>query len=157
MHSNKKYLLSIVFIMFVFPLLSMIIEGISDHSRTHLIELIGKWFVFWAIGIRLFMAGINQVMRPGFTVQKIFKIDDPQSHAFVRELGFANISIGTLGLLSLFVPQLLLSAAISGGLFLGLAGIHHIIKKPASTNEYIAMITDLLIFLIMLFYVISQF
>ena len=32
-----------------------------------LMPLVGKWFVFWAVGARLFIAGIRQVIQPAFT------------------------------------------------------------------------------------------
>jgi hypothetical protein len=38
--------------------------------------------------------------------------------------------------------------AIIEGLYFGLAGIQHILKKPDSANESIAMISDLFIFLL---------
>ena len=42
----------------------------SDHN---LIFLTGKWFLFWAIGLRLLIAGFKQVIDPGFTLEKKFK------------------------------------------------------------------------------------
>jgi len=39
-----------------------------------LILLIGRWFVFWGIGVRLGLAGMRQVLQPGFTVRESFKM-----------------------------------------------------------------------------------
>jgi hypothetical protein len=69
-----------------------------------LMALVGKWFTFWAVGVRLFLAGASQVFRPQFTLQGILGVKDPGANVIVRELGFANISMGTLGLLSLVYP-----------------------------------------------------
>jgi len=45
-------------------------------------------------------------------------------------------------------------AAISGGLFIGIAGIQHVIKKPISFNEKVAMISNIFIFFIMITFII---
>ena len=60
--------------------------------------LVGKWFTFWGVGARLFLAGLNQVFRPSFTAEEIFEIGDPAVLPIVREIGFANLAIGTFGL-----------------------------------------------------------
>lgn len=83
------------------------------------------------------------------------QIDNKESQVVVRELGFANICMGLLGLFSLFYVQFRLPAAIVGGLYFGLAGMLHIIKKPVSQNEKIALTSDMFIFIIMLVFVFS--
>jgi hypothetical protein len=87
-------------------------------------------------------------------LEHIFKIQHTGSHVIVRELGFANICMGTLGILSLFFIQFRLAAAITGGLYFGLAGLVHIFRKPESKNENLAMGSDIFIFIIVLFYVL---
>jgi len=114
--------------------------------------LIGRWFVFWAVGIRLFIAGIRQVTKPAFTAKEIFNFSGEESFPVIRELGFSNISLGLLGIISLFKVQWCEAAAIAGGLYYGLAGILHVFKKPGSTNEVIAMVSDLGIFVLLAFY-----
>mgnify|MGYP006989339736 CR=1 FL=1 len=47
-----------------------------------------------------------------------------------------------------------MAAAFVGGLYFGIAGINHIIKKPAGLNEWIAMVSDIFIFLVMVAYLI---
>jgi hypothetical protein len=141
--------------MFVLPLVSIAIESIF-FTNSNLIFLTGKWFVFWAIGIRLFSAGIKQATNPAFTLEKIFGIKSKESLVIVRELGFANICMGFLGTVSLFMEQFRLSAAIAGGLYFGLAGLLHVFKKRESKNEIIAMVSDLLIFIVMIIFVIEN-
>ena len=58
------------------------------------------------------------------------------------------------GILSLLKTDWTEIAAIAGGLFFGLAGLLHVLKKPGSTNEVIAMISDLFIFLIIILYLL---
>ena len=147
---NKLYLSTVIFLMFVFPSLSVIIEFYADKSQ--LLDLTGKWFIFWAIGMRLFTAGLRQAINPSFTAEDIFHIKDRASFVVVRELGFANICLGIMGLLSIFVPQSRIVAAVSGGFFFGIAGATHIIKKPVGPNEWVAMVSDVFIAVVMLMY-----
>ena len=149
---SKIYLFSVLGFMLVFPCISIITDNRSDQS---LILLGGKWFVFWAIGIRLFTAGLKQAIKPAFTAEEIFHIKEPASQIIVRELGFANICFGLAGIMSLFIPEWRTAAAFTGGLYLGIAGVYHIIKKPSTANEVIAMISDLFIFLVMAVYLLA--
>jgi hypothetical protein len=105
----------------------------------------GKWFVFWGIGVRLVLAGISQVARPAFTASTIFRIKDTAAEKIVSELGYANVSMGLAGMLSLLSPAWTASAGLTGGLFLGLAGIKHAMNAERSTKENVAMATDLLV------------
>jgi hypothetical protein len=146
---NKPYLTFIILIMFVLPSLSVIIEHYAGKEQSSLISLVGKWFIFWAVGLRLFIAGLRQTLNPSFTAESIFHITNKESFVIVRELGFANICMGAAGIISLFVPQWRMVAAFVGGLYLGIAGINHLIKKPVSLNEWTAMISDIFIFLVM--------
>lgn len=155
MKENKLYFFFTLLFMLVLPVSSIIIDNRSFNHCSTVLFLIGKWFVFWAIGLRLLIAGIKQTINPAFTLQSIFKIQSKESHAIVRELGFANICFGLLGTVSLFAQQFRLSAAIIGGLYMGLAGSYHIIKRPVSSNEIIATVSDVFIFLLMLVFVIS--
>ena len=114
-------------------------------------------FIFYAVGLRLFLAGIKQTTNPAFTAKEIFHIDSPESFPILREIGFANLCFGQIGLISLFLPQWRIVSALGSGLYYGLAGLQHFIKKLAGTNEKFALITDIIIFLILLVYVIKMF
>lgn len=144
------YLISILLFMLILPIISIAFEWGTLPAW----PLIGKWFVFWAVGIRLFIAGARQITKPEFTAKDIFHIDSQESLVIVRELGFANLSIGLAGILSLLKPGWTEIAAITGGLFFGLAGLLHVQKKRGSTNEVIAMISDLFIFLVIVLYLL---
>ena len=76
--------------------------------------------MFFAVGVRLFLAGLRQTLTPAFTLQKIFEIDSPEANHIVQELGFANLSMGSLGLLALLDPMLTLAGAVTGGLSIAL-------------------------------------
>jgi hypothetical protein len=143
------YFVAVILLLLIFPAASVIAES---HAVS--LALIGKWFVFWAAGVRLFIAGIRQVVQPRFTAEEIFGLHDRASFAIVRELGFANLSMGLLGICSLFRTAWLIPAAIVGGLYYGLAGAGHIFHRGKNAKEYTAMISDWFVFLVLLVFVL---
>jgi hypothetical protein len=112
------------------------------NGNTDPLLLVGKWYVLWAVGVRLFTAGVRQVLQPQFTAD-IFAIKDGAAHAIVREVGFANLAMGVLGLASVIETGWIVPAAIVGGLCYGLAGIGHLLRRKRSFHEQIALISDL--------------
>jgi hypothetical protein len=152
---NKSYLIIVILLMCILPAIAVITEFYLNRPQSLSMILIGKWFLFWAVGIRLFTAGCKQVINPSFTSKTIFHIENKESFIIVKELGFANICIGSIAIISLFLPGWRMAAAFSGGLFLGIAGINHLIKKPAGLNERVAMVSDLFIGIILLLFIIS--
>ena len=151
------YILMTVLLMLVFPMASILIERFGFRSVTEIVPLVGKWFVFWVIGIRLFAAGLSQVLRPQFTAEKILAIKGNHQSIIVQELGFANLSIGILGISTIWNGTWILPAAIVGCLFIGFTGIRHIFSKTRNLLENSAMISNLVIFVILLLYVIWTF
>ena len=139
--------------MLVFPLGSIYAEHSFMHAPIPLMMLTGKWFAFWAGGVRLFIAGLRQSIQPRFTSETIFGIKGDDPLPFIQELGLANISMGTIGFASLFVPPFVLPAAIVSGLYYGLAGIKHVTRGGRNFNENVAMISDLLIFFLLAGYI----
>ncbi len=148
---NSSYLILNVLLLFILPALSVMAEVIVEKESPDWM-LIGKWFIFWAVGIRLFTAGIKQSSNPEFTAVKIFHMKTAESFVVIRELGFANIALGIMGILSAINSNWRILAAVIGGLFFGLAGIQHLFKKPDSRNEVIAMFYDITVLLVMLIY-----
>ncbi len=148
------YLLSVSSFMFFLPVVSVVAEVIASKNHAPLIGLIGKWFVFWAIGIRLFTAGVRQVTKPGLTAEGILGIKDKSSWIVIRELGFANVSMGLAGIISLWQPDWRPAVALIGGLFLLLDGFQHIHNKR-NFEENIAMYSDLFIGVMMAVYLMS--
>jgi len=149
--NRYTFLLVNILVMLVLPVFCIVSENQIENAAFNW-SLIGKWFIFWPVGIRLFMAGIKQSSNPEFTASRIFHLKSTESFVVIRELGFANISIGVMGILSVINNSWRPLAAITGGLFFGLAGLQHLFKKPDSQNEVIAMVGDLFIFLLMIFY-----
>jgi hypothetical protein len=150
------YFLFVVLLMFVLPVVSTAVEALWFSGGAGLTFLIGKWFVFWTVGVRLLLAGIRQVSQPRFTAESIFDVKDPAADAIVREIGFANLSMGVLGLVSLGQPAWVVPAAIAGGLYYGLAGIGHVFRGDRNFNEETALVTDLMIFVVLAVFVVSR-
>jgi hypothetical protein len=152
---NYTYLIFNISLIFILPVLSTTGEFVIGKLPITL-EPAAKWFIFWAIGIRLFVAGIKQASSPEFTATKLFNLKSAESYVIIRELGFANISLGVMGILSVINDDWRLIAAITGGLYLGFAGLQHCLKKPESLNEVVALIYDLIVFILISLYLILK-
>ena len=136
------YIATLVLTMFVLPALSIGL-AVALGSEAGWAALLGQWFVFWAVGVRLMLAGLRQWLQPAFTAREIFRFTGTEAQQVIQELGFANISIATLGLIAGAAPGFVLPAAVASGVFYGSAGIRHIRTPGKTRNETIAMTTDL--------------
>jgi hypothetical protein len=143
------YLVVVIALLGVFPIASILVEYFAAPGGRDLAFLIGKWFVFWSVGVRLLLAGARQVADPGFTAKTIFEVEDAAALPIVRELGFGNLSIGLLGAVTLARPDWIAPAALAGGLYYGLAGALHVVRDNRNGTENIAMISDILIFIVL--------
>lgn len=149
------YYLIIVLLMFIFPVASVLTESLVFQSHAGIAFLTGRWFVFWAVGARLFLAGLRQTLTPQYTAAQVFGIKSQEPLVIVRELGFANLSTGVLGLSAIFHSSWVTPAAIAGCLFYGLAGINHVMRKGRDRLENMAMLSDLFVFIVLLLYLIE--
>jgi hypothetical protein len=136
------YLAIIALTMVILPAGSVLIARGADPAAAW-IDIIGLWFVFWAVGARLGLAGARQILRPEFTARDIFKLEGDGPLILVRELGFANLAIGVVGLLAALFPSFVLPAAIYASIFYAAAGAMHVREPQRSLNENVAMLTDL--------------
>ena len=151
--TNKQYIIIVIVLTFISPALGLIIEHLAGKSPLTF-NLFCKWFIFFAVGVRLFTAGMRQTTNPAFTAREIFRLHNTDSFPILRELGFANLCFGLVGIISLFRPGWRIVSAFASGLYYGLAALQHLIKKPAGTNERFALWTDLLAFLVLAAYCI---
>jgi len=65
-----------------------------------------------------------------------------------------NLSMGTLGICSLYHPSWIVSAALVGGLYYGLAGLLHALRRGKNAIEQTATISDAFAFLMLLVVVV---
>jgi uncharacterized protein DUF6790 len=150
------YLGAIILLMLVLPAASVAVEALRQPGAADLMLLIGKWLTFWAVGVRLFSAGVMQSFRPQFTAESIFDLNDQDALGIVREVGFGNLAMGALGLASLIKPEWIVPAAIVGGLYYGLAGLGHLLRKTRNFKEQTALVSDLAIFVLLAAFVASR-
>lgn len=154
------YLYYVIVVMFLFPVISIIVEIRFFKNRIsnyNIFEIIAKWFIFWGIGMRSITGGLSQSFNPAFTAS-LLQVPD-SSFVAIKEIGFANISIGLTALISLFLPSWRKTAGFCGGFYLGTAGFLHVSRIAAGINmkETIAMVSDLFIFSIVVIYLIYSF
>jgi hypothetical protein len=149
------YIASVALLTFVLPTASAIAGLFVFKNATSILPLVGQWFVFWAVGVRLLIAGLRQAVDPKFTAEEIFGIKSPEPLVLVQELGFANISTGILGVCTMFNVSWVMPAAIVGGLYYGLAGVKHMFRRERNLFENVAMYSDLFVFVMLFVYVIS--
>jgi hypothetical protein len=146
------YLVSVIALLVVLPLVSIGAERFMFHHDVPVVLLVGKWFVFWAAGVRLFLAGLRQALQPRFTLEKIFGLSGSDGVPIVRELGFANFAVGCAGMVSLLQPSFVKPIAFVAAAFYGAAGIRHITDKERNLNQTAAMITDILVSVVFFVY-----
>lgn len=147
------YFVVIALFVLVLPIGCIAAEYGWLHSSNDLVALSGKWFSFWGVGMRLGIAGVRQAFNPAFTARDIFEIEDAQVHPIVRELGFANLALGLLGLLAL-IPGWAAPAALAGGLFFALAGWKHITARERNLTRTVAMASDVFIAVVLALYLL---
>jgi len=148
------YLLSVLLLTVALPLACVAVQHFGSQNATPLTVLLGKWFVFWGAGVRLFTAGLKQLFQPEFTARHIFHMTTDEALPVVREVGIANLAVGTAGVISLWKPAFVLPIAVVGAIFYGIAGINHLREKERSTNETVAMLTDLWVSLVLVAYIV---
>jgi hypothetical protein len=143
-----------VLLIVICPVLSALIESRFDHTASMGYTLF-KWFVFWAVGIRLFYKGIRLASSPHFTSMNLSRWRNRDSYVLLLELGFANMSLGTMGILSVINDQWRLIAAISGGVYYGLADMIHLVKKPMGQMDMVQLFYNLIVFVGLVLYVVT--
>jgi hypothetical protein len=141
------YVPMVIALMLVLPLISIVAQiSLADHgalSAASNLVIVAKWYVFWAVGIRLSLAGLRQIFQPRYTAETILGIKGAEALFFVRELGFANVSMGSIAALSLLRPTWVPAAALVGALYYGLAGVSHCFNQDRNKLENVALVSDL--------------
>lgn len=132
------------------PVISAIAEkAIKPGSLSWM--LFGKWFVFWAFGFRLFIAGIKQASDPSLSAKR----HNNEIFEMVRGLGITNICLGVGGILSLINETWRQVIAILGCLFFGLNTISCFTGGLTALNQKLTALFSLLVFIILLLYVLK--
>lgn len=135
------YYAIVALLMFALPALAI---GVESRAGVALdAALVLKWYVFWAVGWRLGLAGARQIAQPAYTARVILGHQGDESLLVVRELGFANLAMGVAALASFWMPAWRPPVALAAGIFYGLAGGGHVLQKHRNRLETVAMGSDL--------------
>jgi hypothetical protein len=137
------YFISVVALMLAGPLISIGIQILLEGPGMLTGPVVGKWFVFWMVGVRLFLAGVRQIIQPRYTAEQILGVKDPDAALIVRELGIANTAMGSVAMATLFFRTWEFPMALVGTTFYALAGINHITDKHRNKLQSFAMASDL--------------
>jgi hypothetical protein len=148
------YRAAILLMMIVLPLCSIVVEHVLAPA-TPLMLLVAKWFVFWAVGVRLLSAGAMQLARPSNTAG-ILGLKTDEALPLVRELGIANFATGVVGIASLAEPAFVLPISIWAAIFYAGAGVGHAVRHERSAKENLAMITDIYAFAVLAVVVVTR-
>lgn len=136
------YAVIVIGLMLVLPVASL---ALALSAGAAFWSSLATWFIFWAVGVRLALAGLRQLLRPEATLREIFqdtRPDNPVGRRLVTEIGMGNLALGTTGMLSLAFPDWRVPVAVTGAIFYGLAGFGHLQGGATSTNERLAMWSD---------------
>jgi hypothetical protein len=141
------YVFIVIALMLALPLISIVAQILlTDHGAPQVAQylvVVAKWYVFWAVGVRLSLAGLRQIIQPRYTAETILGLKGAESLFFVRELGFANVTMGSVAVGSLFAPSWVTPAAMLGAIYYGLAGINHCFHKGRNKLQNVALVSDL--------------
>jgi hypothetical protein len=143
------YITMVLLLMVLLPVASILVEVRVLH-RPLSAELARRWFVFWAVGVRLLTAGISQIIQPQFTANAILGFESDEVLFMVRELGFANTAVGLAGVACVVARSWTLPLAMIGGVFYGFAGVNHALHDDRTTLQNAAMISDLFVAVVLL-------
>jgi hypothetical protein len=102
------------------------------------------------------LAGVRQTLNPRYTSEVILGLKTSEPWIVVRELGFANIAIGTVALGSMVTGSWLTPGAVVGCVFYGLAGINHLAHGNRNRLQNVAMVSDLLFATLLLWLLVRR-
>ncbi len=136
------------------PLCSIIIELIYKKDSPDP-GLIGKWFIFWGLGVYLLASGIVHMVRPLADLNRFYGSKDQVARGMVRKLGIAKITMGVAGILSLFNGQLLEITALMTVVYFGMTTLWYFLRKADPAYEAFTLVSDLMLFSTSLLFLFS--
>jgi hypothetical protein len=126
-------------LLFILPALFILVHAFAYGDTLPIMLIIGKWFVFFAVGARLVGIGIRQILRPRASAKREFAVTDEHASRIMRILGLVHLSIGLVGVLSLFNTGWIIPSAIVGAFYYGFMGVQNFLTKEKNVYGYIAI------------------
>jgi hypothetical protein len=147
------------YIFVVVPIIGALLHFFASkkaRTKNRFIELLLLWFLGFGIGIGSIFNGLAQVFSPEMVAQSVGWPNTP----FLREVGFANISYGILGLLSIKYRSFWAPTIIAYAVFMWGAAIGHIYNiqqtgNLAAGNAGIVLYLDILMPIVFILLLIS--
>jgi hypothetical protein len=133
-------------IMIVMPLICSVIDYSRNKKREKWV-VITKWLLLWAVGIRSVTAGLVQLVYPRYTAEVIFNLSGDSFYIFIRELGVANIAIGTSAVISFKHKNWRVPIAFISLVFNLFLSLNHIVNFQADVNEAVSLVGDVFVVL----------
>ncbi len=148
---NQRFSICILFDLFTLTALPFITAIAIHYATTTPINglLLGRWFVFWTIGVRLMVAGLTEVMSSRRQGNIIF-LQGSESGEYRKIIGYLKILLAALGFLCMIKAQSSLIAALTAGIYLGLTGFRHDFKKPCTAIEWLYLGYDIIVFFVII-------
>lgn len=139
--------------MVVLPIVAILVD--LRRKPQPVMEVVGKWFIFFGVGVRLLAAGLTQILNPGFTGELLQA--GGAELLIIQELGFTNVLLGAVALVSVYKPGYRLLGT-AGAVYMGFAGWLHLSNLSSSTTprEMVALWSDLWIFAIACLYLVYR-
>ena len=73
------YIGMLIVLTLISPMVSIALEVVVHNHGVLDVAIVGKWFVFWAVGVRLLIAGLRQIVQPRYTAENIPGVKDPDA------------------------------------------------------------------------------
>lgn len=140
------------------PLTAILVElGIRKKKghQYNITAVASKWLSFFVIGIRALVSGCMQAFNPAFT-GALLQVE-MNDYIVIKELGYAAIGTGVIGVLSLKKESFRIPAAISRAIFIFCCTFNHLTRiDVVNIGEIIVIITDILLVASAVFIVITE-
>lgn len=144
------YFVIVIGLMFVVPIASGLIEIFAFNEGAFGLNPFLRWFVFWPVGVRLTLAGVRQVINPSYTAHTLLGLEGEDVLFVVRELGFANLGLGIVGIVAIAQTGWVAPAALAGAIFYTLAGLNHLRDKQRTRLQTTAMVSNLFVAIVLI-------
>lgn len=143
-------------ILFIFygMVFSFVGDWIWNGNKDLFPGIYAKWVIFWGIGLRYIISGFYFVYDP-FQIGKESRSGHDAIARLAKDLGWAEVCIGLLGVVSLFEPGIRWVAGMVGGLLSGITGARHFTLDTLSKKDRLWTYINIVVFILVIIYLID--